>query len=338
MTLILGIETSCDDTGIAIFDKHKGLLSNKLNHQKLHAKYGGIVPELAAREHTRMVIPLIQRCLQETKLSIKDIHGISYTAGPGLIGSLMVGSVIGNTLSYICKVPAIPIHHMEGHLLSPMLKTPSLSFPLVALLISGGHTQLIFAKKIGKYKILGETVDDAIGEAFDKTAKLLDLPYPGGKSLSLLAKKGIPKQYIFPLPMTKKKGLEFSFSGLKTFAANVIRNSKKNKQTKANIALAFENAIVETLIIKCHRALNLTKCNNLLISGGVSANQKIRTKLKNMIKKRKGKIFITPTKFCTDNGAMIAYAGILRLNNHKKTNLEILVQPNWSIEDLLPIN
>ncbi|MCR3754988.1 MAG: N(6)-L-threonylcarbamoyladenine synthase, TsaD subunit [Candidatus Westeberhardia cardiocondylae] len=337
MIRILGIETSCDDTGIAIYDKKQGLLSNKIyNLKKMHSKYGGIIPEIASRNHIKKIIPLIKSALQESKSKLQDIDGIAYTAGPGLKGPLIIGATISKTLGYACKIPTIPINHMEGHLLSPMLKKNNLTFPLIALLISGGHTQLILAKKIGQYTTLGETKDDAIGETLDKIAKLLGLKYPGGKSISILAKHGIPKTYIFPRPMTKNKGLMFSFSGLKTYVTNIIHNTKKTKQTYANIALAFEDAIIDTIKIKCNRALNITKLNNLLIAGGVSANKRLINTLKTMIKKRKGKIFTAPIKFCTDNGAMIAYVGMLRFKNNKN-DLQISIRTKWPLEELSKI-
>ncbi|MCR3754646.1 MAG: N(6)-L-threonylcarbamoyladenine synthase, TsaD subunit [Candidatus Westeberhardia cardiocondylae] len=338
MIRILGIETSCDDTGIAIYDKKHGLLSNKIYKQNyLNTRHGGIIPELASRAHINKIIPLIQSALKDAQSKIQNIDAIAYTAGPGLSGPLIIGATTGKTLGYIYNIPSIPINHMEGHLLSPMLKIPELSFPLIALLISGGHTQLIAVKNIGEYKILGESTDDAVGETYDKIAKLLGLTYPGGKSLSILAKQGIPKTYIFPKPMTKKEGLQFSFSGLKTYVTNIIQKSPKNIQTKANIALAFEESVIDTFIIKCKRALKITKFNNLLLAGGVSANKKLRKKLTKIMQKKMGKIFIAPTRFCTDNGAMIAYVGMLRFQKNIKNDLKISINTNWSLEELSPI-
>ncbi|CUR53527.1 tRNA N6-adenosine threonylcarbamoyltransferase [Serratia symbiotica] len=335
---VLGIETSCDETGIAIYDEKFGLLSNKLYSQgKLHANYFGVVPELAARDHIIKIIPLIQDSLNEANLSFSDINAIAYTAGPGLVGSLLVGATVGHSLAFSLGIPIIPVHHMEGHLLSPMLEGVKLIFPLVALLVSGGHTQLISVKDIGHYKLLGESVDDAVGEAFDKIAKFLGLSYPGGKALSELAKNGRINRFIFPRPMTNCPGLDFSFSGLKTYVANIIKSNNDNNQTYADIAYAFEDAVVDTLIIKCKRALKHTGFKNLLIAGGVSANCILRSKLKIMMKKRNAKIFYPSKKFCTDNGAMIAYVGILRLKNNLNKKLKILVKPRWPLSELFNI-
>ncbi|UDG79505.1 tRNA N6-adenosine threonylcarbamoyltransferase [Candidatus Ecksteinia adelgidicola] len=332
---VLGIETSCDETGIAIYDDKQGLLANKIYSQiKLHSNYGGVVPELASRNHTRKIIPLIQSVLKETNLSGKDIHGVAYTAGPGLIGSLLVGATVGRSLAFSWNVSSVPIHHMEGHLLTPMLENTSLSFPFVGLLISGGHTQLIHASNIGEYKLLGQSLDDAVGEAFDKTAKLLGLNYPGGVMLSKIAKDGILNRFIFPRPMTGRPGLNFSFSGLKTFAANIIRSNNNDNQTRADIARAFEDAVVDTLIIKCKRALNYTGLKKLVIVGGVSANATLRKKISKVMHKRGEKVFFPHPKFCTDNGAMIAYAGLIRLKHNTKKTLNISVYSRWSMEKL----
>lgn len=259
---ILGIETSCDETGIAIYDDEQGILANQLYSQiKLHADYGGVVPELASRDHVRKTIPLIQAALKEANLTAKDLDGVAYTAGPGLVGALLVGATVGRALAFAWDLPAVPVHHMEGHLLAPMLEDNPPAFPFVALLVSGGHTQLISVTGMGQYELLGESIDDAAGEAFDKTAKLLGLDYPGGPMLSKMAQQGEAGRFVFPRPMTDRPGLDFSFSGLKTFAANTIRNNEADEQTRADIARAFEDAVVDTLAIKCKRALEQTGFN-----------------------------------------------------------------------------
>ncbi|MDN6071752.1 MAG: tRNA (adenosine(37)-N6)-threonylcarbamoyltransferase complex transferase subunit TsaD, partial [Enterobacterales bacterium] len=277
---ILGIETSCDETGIAIYDDEQGILANQLYSQiKLHADYGGVVPELASRDHVRKTIPLIQAALKEANLTAKDLDGVAYTAGPGLVGALLVGATVGRALAFAWDLPAVPVHHMEGHLLAPMLEDNPPEFPFVALLVSGGHTQLISVTGMGQYELLGESIDDAAGEAFDKTAKLLGLDYPGGPMLSKMAQQGEEGRFIFPRPMTDRPGLDFSFSGLKTFAANTIRNNESDDQTRADIARAFEDAVVDTLAIKCKRALGQTGFKRLVMAGGVSANRTLRARL-----------------------------------------------------------
>lgn len=333
--LVLGIETSCDETGVAVYDQQAGLLANQLYSQvKLHSDYGGVVPELASRDHMRKTVPLIQAALQQANLSASDISGVAYTAGPGLVGSLLVGASVGRALAFAWKVPSVPIHHMEGHLLSPMLEDNPPDFPFVALLVSGGHTQLIGVTGIGKYTLLGESIDDAAGEAFDKTAKMLGLHYPGGPMLSKMAQLGVADRFIFPRPMTNRSGLDFSFSGLKTFAANIIRSNTADDQTRADIARAFEDAIVETLAIKCKRALEQTGLKNLVVAGGVSANRALRTKLRVMMQKRGAEVFYARPQFCTDNGAMIAYAGAVRLKSCSNQELHILVRPRWLLSEL----
>jgi len=332
---VLGIETSCDETGIAIYDSEAGLLANQLYSQiALHADYGGVVPELASRDHIRKTVPLIQAALKEANLSAQDIDGIAYTAGPGLVGALLVGATIGRSLAFAWNVPAIAVHHMEGHLLAPMLEDNPPKFPFVALLVSGGHTQLIQVEGIGQYQLLGESVDDAAGEAFDKTAKLLGLDYPGGPILSKLAQQGTEGRFTFPRPMTDRPGLDFSFSGLKTFAANTIRQSGGDEQTKADIARAFEEAVIDTLAIKCRRALEQTGYNQLVIAGGVSANKPLRNKLEQLMQQRKGHVFYARPEFCTDNGAMIAYAGMVRLQAQEKSDLHVTVRPRWPLSEL----
>ncbi|CDG46890.1 tRNA (adenosine(37)-N6)-threonylcarbamoyltransferase complex transferase subunit TsaD [Serratia symbiotica] len=332
---VLGIETSCDETGIAVYDQQAGLLANQLYSQvKLHADYGGVVPELASRDHVRKTVPLIQAALKEANLSAADINGVAYTAGPGLVGALLVGASVGRALAFAWNVPAVPVHHMEGHLLAPMLEDNPPAFPFVALLVSGGHTQLISVTGIGKYELLGESIDDAAGEAFDKTAKLLGLDYPGGPMLSKMAQQGGADRFTFPRPMTDRPGLDFSFSGLKTFAANTIRSNGDDDQTCADIARAFEDAVVDTLAIKCKRALEQTGFKNLVMAGGVSANRTLRTKLAAMMQKRGAEVFYARPQFCTDNGAMIAYAGMVRLKSGADQELSVSVRPRWPLAEL----
>ncbi len=334
---ILGIETSCDETGVAIYDDKQGLIANQLYSQiKLHADYGGVVPELASRDHIRKTVPLIQAALKQANLAASDIDGVAYTAGPGLIGALMVGASVGRSLAYAWGVPAVAVHHMEGHLLAPMLEDNPPAFPFVALLVSGGHTQLIKVTGIGEYALLGESIDDAAGEAFDKTAKLLGLDYPGGAKLSKLAEQGNTSRFRFPRPMTDRPGLDFSFSGLKTAAANTINQQKQdiNEQTKADIARAFEDALVDTLLIKSRRALDQTGFNRLVIAGGVSANKTLRSKLAQLMAERKGQVYYPRLEFCTDNGAMIAYAGMIHLKASQFAELAIEVKPRWPLSEL----
>ena len=336
---VLGIETSCDETGIAIYDDKQGLIANQLYSQiKLHADYGGVVPELASRDHIRKTVPLIQAALKEANLTSADIDGVAYTAGPGLVGALMVGASIGRSLAYAWNVPAVAVHHMEGHLLAPMLEDNPPQYPFVALLVSGGHTQLISVTGIGQYHLMGESIDDAAGEAFDKTAKLLGLDYPGGAKLSKLAEQGDSSRFHFPRPMTDRPGLDFSFSGLKTAAANTIHQYNQgvelDEQTKADIARAFEDALVDTLLIKSRRALEQTGFNRLVIAGGVSANKTLRNKLAELMAQRKGQVYYPRIEFCTDNGAMIAYAGMIHLKQQQYSDLAINVRPRWPLSEL----
>ncbi|HDR1026395.1 tRNA (adenosine(37)-N6)-threonylcarbamoyltransferase complex transferase subunit TsaD [Pasteurella multocida] len=341
---VLGIETSCDETGVAIYDEEKGLVANQLYTQiALHADYGGVVPELASRDHIRKTAPLIQAALAQANLTSDEIDGIAYTSGPGLVGALLVGSTIARSLAYAWNVPAIGVHHMEGHLLAPMLEDNPPTFPFVALLVSGGHTQLVRVDGVGRYQLLGESIDDAAGEAFDKTAKLLGLDYPGGAALARLAEKGDPKRFKFPRPMTDRPGLDFSFSGLKTFAANTLQQAIKEEgelteQTKADIAYAFQQAVVETLVIKCRRALKETGFNRLVIAGGVSANKQLRQDLAQLMQQLKGEVFYPQPQFCTDNGAMIAYTGFLRLKQGESQPLAIQVKPRWAMTELSAID
>nr|WP_136250435.1 tRNA (adenosine(37)-N6)-threonylcarbamoyltransferase complex transferase subunit TsaD [Ningiella ruwaisensis] len=336
---VLGIETSCDETGIAIYDSEHGLLAHELYSQvKLHADYGGVVPELASRDHVRKIIPLVQRTLNSAQLGKSDIDGIAYTRGPGLIGALLVGSSMARALAYAWNVPSIGVHHMEGHLLAPMLDARKPEYPFVALLVSGGHSMLVDVKGIGQYKVLGESVDDAAGEAFDKTAKLLGLDYPGGPLLAKLAEEGESGHYQFPRPMCDRPGLDFSFSGLKTFAANTIRSSDGQHQTHANIARAFEEAIVDTLLIKCRRALKHSGHKRLVMAGGVAANKRLRASFEEASQVDGFDVFYPSFEYCTDNGAMIAYAGCQRLLAGERTLLTEKAMPRWPLESLSAVN
>ena len=336
---VLGIETSCDETGVAVYDTAVGGAAGLRAHAvysqiALHAEYGGVVPELASRDHVRQLLPLIRQTLAEAGLSTGDLDGVAYTAGPGLVGALLVGAGVARSLAWALEVPAIGVHHMEGHLLAPMLEDNPPAFPFVALLVSGGHTQLISVTGIGQYELLGESIDDAAGEAFDKTAKLLGLDYPGGPMLSKMASQGTEGRFVFPRPMTDRPGLDFSFSGLKTFAANTIRSNGDDEQTRADIARAFEDAVVDTLMIKCRRALEQTGFKRLVMAGGVSANRTLRAKLAEMMQKRGGEVFYARPEFCTDNGAMIAYAGMVRLQTGAKAELGVTVRPRWPLAEL----
>lgn len=330
---ILGIETSCDETGIAIYASKQGIIANKLYSQiPLHAKFGGVVPELASRDHINKIIPLIRSALQEASLEINDLDGIAYTAGPGLVGALLVGSTIGKTLAYSLKIPSLEINHMEGHLLAPLMESNQPKFPFLALLVSGGHTQIFKVDDIGKYILLGESIDDAAGEAFDKTAKLLGLSYPGGPQIAWLAQDGIDK-YKFTRPMPQ--GLNFSFSGLKTSAANLIKKETLTEENKKSIARAFENAVVDLLTYKCKKAILETGITELVIAGGVSANKTLRKSFTELMKSFHGKVFFPKLEFCTDNGAMIAHAGYIRLSHGEQNpELSINVYPKWSLEKL----
>jgi len=333
--LILGIETSCDETGIALFDSKKGLLADALYSQiAVHAEYGGVVPELASRDHIRKTLPLVKQVFAEAGLTAQDLDGVAYTAGPGLAGALLVGAGIARSLAYGWDIPAVAVHHMEGHLLAPMLEENPPEFPFVALLVSGGHTMLVKVEGIGQYQLLGDSLDDAAGEAFDKTAKMLGLTYPGGPAVAKLAEKGEVGKYKFPRPMCDRPGLDFSFSGLKTFTLNTLNKSDKTEQTKADIACAFETAVVETLAIKCRRALKETNSTRLVIAGGVSANTRLRQRLEAMVKKEKAQVYYPRLEFCTDNGAMIAFAGCQRLVAGQHENLEFHAKPRWDLESL----
>lgn len=331
---ILGIETSCDETAAAIYDENAGVLSHRVHSQvALHDQYGGVVPELAARDHLTKILPVIESVLKDSKLTLQQLNGIAYTKGPGLVGALLIGAMTGQTLSYALNIPAIPIHHLEGHLLAAMLEEKKPAFPFLALLVSGGHTLLIKANKLGHYEILGETLDDAVGEAFDKTAKLLGLPYPGGAHLASLALKG-KKRFLFPRPMVDRPGLDFSFSGLKTFAVNTIKTHILDEQTKADVAFAFEEAVIDTLVIKCKRAIEKTHIKHLVIAGGVGANLNLRQRLTKLMEKVQGTLFTPRTEYCTDNAAMIAYAGFLRFKMERTPTLSVDVSPRFDLLEL----
>jgi len=340
---VLGIETSCDETGVAIYDSEAGLLADCLYSQvEIHAKYGGVVPELASRDHIRKTLPLIEEVIEKAGIDASEIEGVAYTAGPGLVGALLVGAAIGRTLGMAWDVPTIGVHHMEGHLLAPMLEPEPPEFPFVALLVSGGHTQLVKVGGIGQYELLGESLDDAAGEAFDKVGKMLGLPYPGGPHVAKLAQKGDPTRFDFPRPMINRPGLDFSFSGLKTYVRNTITSLRDEagelaEQDAADIARAFEEAVVNTLSIKCRRALEETGYKKLIIAGGVSANLRLREVLEEAMAKVDGRLFYAQLKYCTDNGAMIAYAGCQRLLAGERDDLEIRAQPRWSLESLAAI-
>jgi tRNA N6-adenosine threonylcarbamoyltransferase len=332
---VLGIESSCDETGIAIYDSEEGLLAHNLHSQiDLHKEYGGVVPELASRDHVRRLLPLIKKTLSEAKSDLKSLDAIAYTAGPGLMGALLVGTAMGRSLAYSLSIPAIGVHHMEAHLLAPMLEEYVPEYPFLALLVSGGHTQIVHVAEPGDYKILGESVDDAAGEAFDKTAKLLGLSYPGGPALSALAEKGDSKRFNFPRPMINRPGLDFSFSGLKTFALNTVNAEADDEQTRADIARAFVDAVVDTFIIKCRRAIKETGLKELVVAGGVSANKQLREGLNNLMNEVNGKVYFPRAEFCTDNGAMIAYAGYLRLKAGQTESLNFQAKPRWPLDEI----
>lgn len=333
--LVLGIETSCDETGVALYDSSKGLLAHALHSQiETHKVHGGVVPELASRDHVNYLIPLVDDVLQKTQLTKTDLDGVAYTAGPGLIGALLVGSCFAKSFAYALNIPALAIHHLEAHLLAAKMETPSLEFPFIALLVSGGHCQLIEVSGLGHYKLLGDTLDDAVGEAFDKTAKLMGIPYPGGPVLAALADQCESTPYRFPRPMIDRPGLEFSFSGLKTYALNTWNQSEKNDKTRSEIAKAFQQAVIETLIIKCKRAVQQTGCSRLVVAGGVGANKALRRALQEWIKGINGEVYFPALEYCTDNGAMIAYAGCLRMvQGEKDSGWGVGVKPRWPLSD-----
>ena len=336
---VLGIETSCDETGVALYDSERGLLADALFSQiDLHRVYGGVVPELASRDHVKRLVPLMREVFAEAGLKPGDVDGVVYTAGPGLVGALLVGGACARALAFAWGVPALGVHHMEGHLLAPMLEDNPPAFPFVALLVSGGHTQLVRVDGIGEYELLGESLDDAAGEAFDKTAKLMGLPYPGGPEIARLAENGTPGAFVFPRPMTDRPGLDFSFSGLKTSVLNAWQRcsgeGEISQQMQSDLALGFETAVVETLTIKCKRALKQTGLKRLVIAGGVSANQRLRGSLEKMTAGLKGEVYYARPAFCTDNGAMIAYAGCQRLMAGQQDLAGIEARARWPMDQL----
>lgn len=339
--LVLGIETSCDETGVALYDSERGLLAHALYSQvALHAEYGGVVPELASRDHVRKLLPLIRQCLSDAGLSRDAIDGVAYTAGPGLIGALLVGAAAGQAIALALDCPAIAVHHMEGHLLAPMLEPDPPAYPFVALLVSGGHTMLVEVRALGDYRVLGETLDDAAGEAFDKTAKLLGLGYPGGPALARLAESGDPDRFPFPRPMTDRPGLDFSFSGLKTHTRNLWLEREidegDGETVRADIAAGFQKAVSETLAIKCRRAMQATGAGQLVVAGGVGANLALREKLQAEGRKHGWRVSYPRLEFCTDNGAMIAFAGCQRLLAGERQGLAITARARWPLGELGP--
>ncbi len=333
---VLGIETSCDETAVAIYSD-AGLLAHVLHSQINElAQYGGVVPELASRDHVKRVLPLTQQAFAEAKLQLSDLDGVAYTKGPGLVGAVLVGACFGRSLAFALDVPAVGVHHMEAHMLAPLLEPEAPEFPFLGLLVSGGHTLLVQVEGLGQYQILGESIDDAIGEAFDKTARLLGLPYPGGAALAKMAEQGDPNRFHFPRPMVDRPGLDFSFSGLKTFALNTIQNNPDDPQTQADIARAFEDAVVDTLVIKCRRAVKQTGLQRLVVAGGVGANHHLRRQLQHEMKQHAGQVYFPRPEFCTDNGAMTAFAGWLRLKAGQREALAIDVRARWGLDSLVP--
>ena len=339
--LVLGIETSCDETGVALYHSERGLVADALHSQiDMHARYGGVVPELASRDHVRKLLPMISGILDEQGISGEDLGGIAYTRGPGLVGALLVGATLAQTLAEVWSIPAVGVHHMEGHLLAPMLEETAPEPPFVALLVSGGHTQLVAVHGLGQYQLLGESLDDAAGEAFDKAAKMMDMPYPGGPSIAKWALQGDRARLKFPRPMTDRPGLDFSFSGLKTFTLNKVAeltgDHGLSDADRADIAAGFEEAVAQTLMIKCRRALEHTGMSRLILAGGVAANLRLRELMGEMVEKQGAELFYPRLKFCTDNGAMIAYVGALRLAQGEQTE-GIEVWPRMDLSQLPPI-
>ena len=333
--LVLGIETSCDETGVALYDTRNGLLGHTLHSQVvMHAEYGGVVPELASRDHVRRLLPLTHQLLAQTGRSLKDLDGIAFTQGPGLAGALLVGASVAASLGFALGVPVIGLHHLEGHLLSPLLATPAPRFPFVALLVSGGHTQIMKVNAVGDYELLGESVDDAAGEAFDKTAKLLGLPYPGGPALAKLADSGNPRRFKLPRPMIASGDLNFSFAGLKTAALTLANREQATLQNKADIAASFQEAIVDVLVAKANEAMSRTGMDQLVVAGGVGANRRLREGLAQKASIEGFEVFYPPLDLCTDNGAMIAYAGAQRLVAGAIESRAFSVRPRWDLEDL----
>ncbi|MDQ7074406.1 MAG: tRNA (adenosine(37)-N6)-threonylcarbamoyltransferase complex transferase subunit TsaD [Gammaproteobacteria bacterium] len=332
---VLGIESSCDETGVAVYDAEQGLIGEALYSQvALHAEYGGVVPELASRDHVRKLLPLLDEALADAECELESIDAIAYTAGPGLMGALLVGASVARSLAWSRGLPSLGVHHLEGHLLASMLDDNPPEFPFVCLLVSGGHTQLFEVNGVGQYHLLGQSLDDAAGEAFDKTAKMLGLSYPGGPLLAKLAEQGDSEVYRFSRPMTNRPGLDFSFSGLKTQAITTWKKSPQSAQCAANVARAFEEAVVDTLLIKCRRALQQTGNQRLVIAGGVGANRNLRQRLRAVLGKDQVEVFYPRIEFCTDNGAMIAYAGCLRLQAGQCDELKINAKPRWDMQSL----
>ena len=332
---VLGIETSCDETAAAIYDGAVGLRSHRLFSQvDLHAQYGGVVPELASRDHVRKLLPLIEAALSDAGLKADEIDGIAYTAGPGLVGALLVGASVARSLAFAWDKPALGVHHLEGHLLAPMLEPQAPTFPFLALLVSGGHTLLAEVRGIGDYEIIGASVDDAAGEAFDKTAKLLGLSYPGGPALAKLADSGRPGRFKFPRPMLDRPGLDFSFSGLKTAVVVALRNLTLDDAMRADVAAEFQCAVVDTLAAKCERALDQTGFDALVVAGGVGANRALRERLAVMGQRRGVRVYYPRPEFCTDNAAMIAYAGYRRLVAGQHDDLAIRATARWPLDTL----
>ena len=336
--LVLGIESSCDETGVALYCSRQGLIADALYSQiELHKDFGGVVPELASRDHIRKIYGLVQTVLSKAELDKDAIDAVAYTKGPGLAGALLVGATFANALAYSLKIPTIPVHHLEAHLLSPLLNIPGIEFPFIALLVSGGHSQIMRVGQIGDYSILGETRDDAAGEAFDKTAKSLGLPYPGGALLSELAKRGNPDKFDLPKPMLRSGDLELSFSGLKTAVVNLLSKTRDRNLTefdslRADIAASFQEAITSVLADKCSKALIENNCKNLVVAGGVGANDVLRQKLTDVTQILGGNIFYPPPKFCTDNGAMVALTGALKLQERTQTPSAFTIKPRWPLE------
>ena len=336
---VLGIETSCDDTAAAVYDSAGGLRGHcQASQLDSHRPFGGVVPELAARDHVRLLMPLVRQVLVDTDLKADDLDGVAYTSGPGLAGALLVGAALGRSLAWSLDIPAAGIHHMEGHLLAPMLEADPPEFPFLALLVSGGHTMLVDVRAVGRYQLLGSTRDDAVGEAFDKTAKLLGLDYPGGPAVAAAAVSGRPGQFHFPRPMTDRPGLDFSFSGLKTFTRNTAAQCELNPQAIADIALAFQDAAVDTLVIKCIRAIKSSGRARLVVAGGVGANKVLRERLSTMADEQGYRVYYPRPEFCTDNAAMIAYAGWIRLRRAQHNDQDFSVRPRWSLTELSPVD
>jgi len=335
--LILGLETSCDETGVALYDGAQGLLAHVLYSQaSLHALYGGVVPELASRDHVQRILPLVDEALAQAHLESSAIEGVAYTAGPGLIGALLVGACVGHSLAWAWQVPAIAVNHLEAHLLASMLEPDPPTFPFIALLVSGGHTLLVEVSGLGRYRVLGESRDDAAGEAFDKVAKLLGLGYPGGPAIARMAERGCPDRFELPRPMTDRPGLDFSFSGLKTAVLNLWQREPHSEELVVDLARAFEDAVVDTLVIKCRQALQALGHSNLIIAGGVGANQRLRQRLRALTDTLRVRLYFPRPEFCTDNGAMIAYTGYRRLAAGQGETTTLQVAARWPLSELNP--